>query len=268
MKVFISADIEGITTTTQWPDTDAGSLTYKEHTLQMTKEVNAACEGAILAGAKEIFVKDAHDSAMNIDQTALPECVKIHRRWSGDPYSMVEGIDESFDAAMFIGYHNAASIGNNPLSHTMNNRNVYVKLNEVLASEFMFFSYAAAYRKVPTVFLSGDKGLCEEAMKMNPNHPNLITLPVKEGIGYSTINYSPNLMVKMIKEKTKEALSLDFKGKLLKLPNHFKLEVCYKEHGYAHKVSFYPNAKKINDTTVVFENNDYYEILRALKFIL
>ena len=192
MKVFISADIEGITTTTQWPDTDAGSLTYKEHTLQMTKEVNAACEGAIEAGAKEIFVKDAHDSAMNIDQTALPECVKIHRRWSGDPYSMVEGIDESFDAVMFIGYHNAASIGNNPLSHTMNTRNVYVRLNEVLASEFMFFSYAAAYRKVPTVFLSGDKGLCEIAQSMQPNHPNLITLPVKEGIGYSTINYSPN----------------------------------------------------------------------------
>ena len=169
---------------------------------------------------------------------------------------------------MFIGYHNAASIGNNPLSHTMNTRNVYVKLNEVLASEFMFFSYAAAYRKVPTVFLSGDKGLCEIAQNMQPNHPNLITLPVKEGIGYSTINYSPNLMVKMIKEKTKEALSQDFKGKILKLPNHFKLEVCYKEHGYAHKVSFYPNAKKINDTTVIFENNDYYEVLRALKFIL
>uniref|UniRef100_UPI0015C441CC M55 family metallopeptidase n=1 Tax=Brachyspira hyodysenteriae TaxID=159 RepID=UPI0015C441CC len=66
MKVFISA------ATTQWPDTDAGSLTYKDHALQMTKEVKAACEGAIDAGAKEIFVKDAHDSAMNIFQTALP----------------------------------------------------------------------------------------------------------------------------------------------------------------------------------------------------
>lgn len=267
MKVFISADIEGVTTTTQWPDTDMGSLTYKEHALQMTKEVNAACEGAILAGAKDIFVKDAHDSAMNIDQTALPDIVKVHRKWSGEPYSMVEGIDDSFDAVMFIGYHSPATSGSNPLSHTMSNSKIFsIKLNDAVASEFMFFSYAAAYVNVPSVFLSGDKGLCDNANNMDPNHPSLITLPVKEGVGYSTINYSPNLMIKTIKEKVREALTQDFK--CLKLPKTFKLEVTYKEHGYAYKMSFYPNAKKVNDNTIVYESNDYYEILRAMKFVL
>lgn len=268
MKVFISADIEGVTTTTQWPDTEAGSITYKEHALQMTKEVLAACEGAIEAGAKEIFVKDAHSGAMNIDQTMLPECVKIHRRWSGNPYSMVEGIDNTFDAVMFIGYHSAASMASNPLSHTMNTRNVYIKINETIASEFMIFSYAAAFQKVPTVFLSGDKGLCENAKSMNPNHPNLITVSVKEGIGYATINYSPSLMVKTIKEKSKEALSEDIKNAVIKLPNRYKVEVCYKEHTMAEKISYYPGVSKLDDIRIVFESDDYFEVLRTLKFIL
>lgn len=268
MKVFISADIEGVTTTTQWPDTETGSLTYKEHSLQMTKEVLAACEGAIEAGAKEIFVKDAHNGGMNIDQTMLPECVKIHRRWSGNPYSMVEGIDSTFNAVMFIGYHSAASISDNPMSHTMNTRNIYIKINDSLASEFMIYSYASAFQKVPTVFLSGDKGLCENAKSMEPNHPSLVTVAVKEGIGYSTINYSPSLMIKTIKEKSKESLKTDLKNSVLKLPTSFKVEVCYREHAMAEKMSYYPGVKKINDLSVVFETKDYYEVLRTFKFIL
>ena len=268
MKVFISADIEGVATTSAWIDTTAGSITYPVHAKQMSLEVLAACEGAIEAGATDILVKDAHDSGANIDLTILPECVRVHRKWSGHPYSMVDTIDSSYDALMFVGYHSAASQSSNPLSHTMNTKLVYIKMNDAIISEFTLHSYAGAYEKVPTVFLSGDKGLCEYSHSMNPSHPALVTVAVKEGQGEATINNSPSLMVKAIKENSANALKQNLKNALIKLPNKFKVEICYKEHATAYKMSFYPNVTLLNDNTVVFENDNYFEVLRTLKFIL
>ena len=118
MKIFISADIEGVATTTLWPETEKGSEDYRLHAQQMTMEVIAACEAASEAGASEIVVRDAHEDGNNLDIWKLPENVTLIRGWSGHPYSMVYGIDPSFDAAIFIGYHSAASSEGNPLSHT------------------------------------------------------------------------------------------------------------------------------------------------------
>lgn len=144
MKIFISADIEGVATTTLWPETEKGSEDYRLHAQQMTMEVIAACEAASEAGASEIVVRDAHEDGNNLDIWKLPENVTLIRGWSGHPYSMVYGIDPSFDAAIFIGYHSAASSEGNPLSHTESLNPLSVKLNGTLASEFLLYSYAAA----------------------------------------------------------------------------------------------------------------------------
>lgn len=144
MKIFISADIEGVATTTLWPETEKGSEDYRLHAQQMTMEVIAACEAASEAGASEIVVRDAHEDGNNLDIWKLPENVTLIRGWSGHPYSMVYGIDPSFDAAIFIGYHSAASSEGNPLSHTESLNPLSVKLNGALASEFLLYSYATA----------------------------------------------------------------------------------------------------------------------------
>ena len=124
MKVFISVDIEGITTTSNWDECDNEHSTYGVQAEQMTKEVLAVCEGAIAAGAKEIYVRDAHDTGCNIDPFKMPKEVILIRSWSGCPKSMAEGIDESFDAAMFVGYHAATTRPGNPLSHTISSANI------------------------------------------------------------------------------------------------------------------------------------------------
>lgn len=264
MKVFISADIEGITTTTFWDETDQYKNEYKYHAEQMTNEVVMACEGAIEAGATEIIVRDAHDAGNNIDITKLPSCAKLIRSWSGHPYSMVYGIDKSFDAAIFIGYHSAASRCGNPLSHTESLRTQYVKINGRLASEFMLFSYTATLEKVPTVFLSGDKMLCDDYSDL---HPKLITCPVKEGIGALTLNYNPKETLHRIKSKVSEALKQDLTNALPILPKKFELEICYREQKNAEKFSYFPGVEKINDNTVIFKTNDYFELLRVFTFI-
>lgn len=266
MKVFISADIEGITTTTIWKETHVNmDASAAPHARQMTREVKAACEGAIAAGADYILVKDAHGSGTNIDATELPECVELLRNWCGHPYGMVEGIDRSFDAAMFIGYHSAAGRDGNPMSHTMTGGPHTIKVNGIPLSEFALYSGACALEGVPTVFLGGDKQLCEDAALL---HPSLKTVAVKEGWGGATRSISPQLAVKRIREESEKALKQDLSKALCALPDKFVLDIMYREHVKATKMSFYPGFEKTGDTTVQFETKDLFEVLRACQFVL
>nr|WP_298683209.1 M55 family metallopeptidase [uncultured Dongia sp.] len=265
MKVFISSDIEGTAGITHWDEAEKKHDAYPEFRELMTGEVLAAIEGAIEGGATEILVKDAHDSGRNIITANLPSCVRIIRGWSGTPLSMVQGIDEGFDVAVFTGYHSRAGSETNPLAHTMNLRVSELRLNGVPASEFHLHATAAAYYKVPAVFISGDKGICEDARRLNPN---MVTVPVLEGIGRSTISIAPAVARANIKAGVTKALGLDRKTCLLPIPAETVLEVVFNNPTDAYRASWYPGAKHIGQRTVQFIHSDFFEIMRAQKFIL
>jgi D-amino peptidase len=264
LKIYISADIEGTTGITVWNECEKGKPDYEEFQKQMTAEVVAACEGAIDVGAKEIVVRDAHDTARNIIASKLPENVKIIREWSGHPFCMVQGLDESFDAAIFTGYHSRAGADTNPLAHTLTGSSMYVKINGRYASEFLINSYTAATVGVPVVMVTGDRGLCDDAREIVP-HIN--TVAVSEGEGTSNISIHPNLAVKMIRETAKKAVGGDFKQCQLELPKKFEVEVLYNDNKLAYKTSFYPGARLEGTHTIKLECDDYFDILRFLTFM-
>ncbi len=128
----------------------------------------------------------------------------------------------------------------------------------------MIFSYAAAMEKVPVVFLSGDKKLCENSKAL---HPKLLICPVKEGFGASTLNYNPKNTLENIKNGVYQSLTQNLDNALPILAEKFELEICYKDHIYAEKFSYFPGVEKINDNTVKFITNNYFELLRVFKFI-
>ncbi|MBL4930457.1 M55 family metallopeptidase [Clostridium paridis] len=264
MKVYISVDIEGITGVTSWSETEKNHSDFDRFANQMTKEVKAACEGAFEAGASEIYVKDAHDSARNIDINELPEYVKLSSGWTGDPMCMVSGIDRSFDAALFIGYHSKAGSGTSPLAHTLNTSISHIKINDNYVSEFLINAYAAALYNVPVVFVSGDKGLIEEVILTNGN---IKTLAVKEGIGGSTISIHPKKSIEDTKSLVNKALKEDYNSCKVSLPNDFKVEIEYQKHETAYRNSFYPGVKLISPKAIEFTTNDYYEVLRLFHFV-
>jgi len=265
MKVFISADIEGITTTTVWDECDSSHPSYHLHGVQMTDEVLACIEGAKNAGATEIVVRDAHADATNIDPTRMPSGVSLIRNWSGHPYAMAEGVDSSFDAAMFIGYHSAAGRTGNPMSHTISGRRFQrILINGNIASEFMLYSWACAFEGVPTVFLSGDRALCEDACDL---HPRLIACPVKDGVGSATVNYSVVDTLASIAALSQKALSQNLRGALAALPSRFEVEVEYKSHIFAEKAMWFPGVTRKGDNTVVFGSDSFFEVLRTISWI-
>lgn len=265
MKIYISADMEGIAGITHFDETIKEKNDYNFFADQMTKEVNAACEGALEAGAKEIFVRDAHETGRNINIRDLPTSVKVIRGYSEDPLSMVQGLDESFDGVIFIGYHSPSYSKGNPMSHTMHAHNIVkANLNGEVLSEFKLHSLAAQMFNVPSIFVSGDKRLIETIKK---DHPNIYSLSVFEGNGKTVTSIHPNLAIESIKSRVKEALSKDLKSYNIKVPKEFELEIEYIRHIYANRASYFPGVRRVNDNTISFRSNDYYEILRAGLFL-
>lgn len=266
MKVFMSIDIEGVNGICSWDETEHDDPRYEEFRKELQEEVKAACRGAIEAGATEIIIKDAHDSARNLKIEDLPKEVKLLRGWVGSPCSMMAGLDETFDAVMFVGYHSPARSNGNSLSHTMNTTRVFeIKINGVQTSEFYINSLFASYLNVPTAFLSGDLHLTEVVKEQNEN---IETVASKIGVHGGVISDHPSITHQKIYEGAKRALSKDLKKCLVPLPKHLKIELQYHNHNQAYSASFFPGCKLVGTDTVVFETDDYYEALVMFKFCL
>lgn len=269
MKVFISADIEGIADLASF--TEAGNdnpQLYTRGMIQMSKEVGAVCRGALSAGAEFVAVKDAHGYGLNIMHEYLPEPVTLIRGEVKNPYSMVGGIDRSYDAVMFVGYHDAAGQNKNPMAHTISSRRIReIIVNGAPASEMTLFSYAAAYLGIPTVFVSGDAGICDKALSANPD---IVTCCTKTGIGGAVASLHPAVVERMLEEASERALRGGRDGLMSPdpLPHEFCVNVSYQRHYDAEHASYYPGAYKTDAHTVEIKQNDYYEVLRFFHFVL
>lgn len=265
MKLFLSADIEGTAGIADWKETEYGKDGYEYFRRQMTREVAAACEGAIEAADAAIVVKDAHDSARNILPDLLPERVRIHRGWSDHPYCMMYGLDESFDGVFLTGYHSAAGMASNPLSHTMALNNNRVTLNGAICPEAMINSLTAAYLGVPVLLLTGDKGLCDW---MHTQNPNIGTVAVSEGTGAGSLSMHPAAAAKEIREAAARAVLKDPDSCLFPMPEHFHMEIDYKDHFDAYGNSFYPGAKQLSEKVISYDSDNWMDVLCFIRFVL
>jgi len=266
MKIYISADIEGVAGIVAWEEAGKDSADYEQFRLQMTDEVAAACHGAIEAGASEIWVKDAHGSGRNIYASELPDCVRLIRGWSGHPLMMMQELDDSFDAALMVGYHAAGGVGGNPLGHSFSSSRVMsIRINGDVASEFLCSSFAAQYVGVPVVYVSGDETICAEARALDDE---VVTTAVSRGVGGSSVSINPHRAVAEIKRDVKECLASGASSYSNKLPEIFKTELQFKDHANAYRGSFYPGASLKDAHTVRFESIDYMEILKFFLFVI
>ena len=265
MKIFISADIEGIAGIVHWDEATRWKPDYPPFCDELMNEIKAACEGANQAGTKEILINDGHGVGRNLNFSNLPDNVKIIRSYNGHPFCMMQEIDNSFDAVLMIGYHSYGSSDQNPLSHTLDDNIAYIKINGEYASEFLVNAYTASFVNVPVVFVSGDIGLCEHVNKINPN---IKTVGLNKGIGNSVISIHPNLAFNNIKNGVEEILKSKFDNCKITLPQDFEVEISFINHTKAYKASFYPGIKIKTSTNLIYKTSDYFEVLRMFIFVL
>lgn len=271
-KLFISADIEGVACISAPVEVDkAHPAEYAPFQRQMTAEVAAACAGAWAAGVESILIKDAHWTARNIDPHELVapagKDLQLIRGWSGHPFAMVQGLDDSFDAVAFIGYHAAGGQGGNPLAHTVSSRAfARVELNGRTASECLIYAYAAASVGVPLVFLSGDRQLCEEASGLIDGLQTVATL---QGSGASVQSILPAEAVQRIEAGVQEAVERAALGRPvapLALPEAFEFKLCFNRASDAYARSFFPHVRQVSDNELVLETRRYFDVLTFLWF--
>ena len=266
-KVFISVDMEGIWGVVHGEQVTAGSAEYASARKWMAEDVNAVVAGLLGAGASEIVVNDSHGSMRNIIADSLdPRATLV--TGSPKPLSMMQGIDATFDACIFVGYHARAGTTASILDHTISRSTVRsIRINNQELPEMGINAAIAGYYKVPVIMLSGDVETCAQAR--NIFGAEVVTTPVKEAIGRQAARLFPAEAVRSrLREAAKEALLKRTKIPPFRLNGPFSFEVEFLNSFQAEQPSLLPQVKRSNPRTVTFASNDYLEGFKLMRAII
>ena len=204
MKILIAADMEGITGVTTWDQVTPGHAEYARFRKLMTEDINAAIRGAYDAGATEVVVADGHWNGSNILIEELDRRARLNSG-SPSPLSMMQGIDESVNAVLFIGYHARNGSEHAILDHTWSSRTVAnVWLNDLLTGEYGLNGALAGHFGVPVIMASGDQTACKQ---MSELLGDIETAVVKQASGrFAAECLSPQVTQELIYSAVKRAM--------------------------------------------------------------
>lgn len=210
MKVFISADIEGISGVATWDQAGTDRPDHHRAREWMTDDVNAAIEGACDGGAREVLVRDAHGRARNILWDRLDPRARLISGW--DPtIDMLLGLDSTFGLAMLIGFHPGPSIARGVLSHTFSSRILDMRLNDVPCNEAVIAALQAGAHGVPIGLVTGQEELREE---IRPAMPSVGFVGTKKGLAYQAAILEPMQEARArIREGARQAVAEAIAGK-------------------------------------------------------
>jgi D-amino peptidase len=265
MRVYISVDMEGVAGVVHEDQTDPidprHAAEYNRMRRLMTAEANAAVEGALAAGAVRVLVNDSHWRMMNILAEELHPSAEL---LSGNPkrLSMVEGVDEGFDAAMFVGYHARAGARHAIIDHTYTSRVYEARLNGRPVGELAINAALAGAYGVPVALVSGDQALAAEARELLGD--GVETVVVKHAVGrFAARSVAPSVACGLIREGVRAALGRRHQPFRLVAP--IRLEVDFALTQMADMAELAPGSERVSGRTVAFTHDDYREVFRAWR---
>ncbi|HEX9032010.1 MAG TPA: M55 family metallopeptidase [Streptosporangiaceae bacterium] len=204
MKVFLSSDMEGTAGVVDWEQCVGTGPEAQAGRRLLLAEVNAAIEGALAGGATEFVVNDSHSTMRNLPPGDLAGGAS-YISGSHKPLYMMQGLDGSFDAVLFVSYH--GSIGAPAgLSHTYNPRAVTeARLNGVVTGEAGINALVAAHYGVPVVLVTGDRCACDETAALIPG---IHVAVVKEAVSrVAAHSLHPDRACALIRETARQAVA-------------------------------------------------------------
>ncbi len=264
IKVFISVDMEGIGGVVSSEQLGPTGFEYAKFREYMTSEALAAIAGAREAGATEFVVADAHGNMQNLLIDRFPVGVTIIRG-APRPLMMMEGLDSTFSAAMFIGYHSATTNPQGVRAHTISSATfAAVRLNGQLMSESGINATIAGNFGVPVVLVSGDDQAVGEVQKMIANVEGAV---VKRAISFhAAAVMTPEASQALIRAKAKAAILRVKEFKPLPARGPFQLEITYKSYTPAEMMSYLPGTERVDAHTIRFRAASIVDISRFIEF--
>lgn len=264
-KIFISADMEGVAGAVTGEQLGPQGFEYARFREFMTAEVNTAIRAAREAGAGEIVVADSHGNGQNLLIEKLPADVTVVRSWPR-PLGMMQGIDETFDGAIFIGYHTAATSLHGVRAHTLSSaRLTDVRLNGTSVAESALSAAVAGHFGVPVIMISGDSHVIDEARGLLGDLEGAV---VKWAYGFhSARTLTPDAANEKIAESVKRAVARIREFKPYTLSKPITLEVGFKNYRPAEILAYLRIVERTDARTIRFVGSDIMEVSKFLQFI-
>ena len=265
LKIYISADMEGVTGVVTGEQLGPQGFEYARFRELMTQEVNAAIEGAIMGGATEIVISDSHGNGQNLLIEKLPTNVLLVRAWPR-PLGMMQGIDETFAGAIFIGYHTGTTNLDGVRAHTLSSaRLTDVRLKGVSVSEAGINAAIAGHFNVPVIMVSGDDAVVKETTSLLGNIEGAV---VKWASGFhSAKTLMPVASQVIIRDKAQRAVRRISEFKPYKLTGPIELDVRFKNYRPAEVLSYLSIIQRPDAHSIRFVGKDMIEISKFLTFV-
>ncbi|HWA16022.1 MAG TPA: M55 family metallopeptidase [Gemmatimonadales bacterium] len=271
MRVYISVDMEGIAGVVHEDQTNPVdprcASEYNRFRQLMTREANAAVEGAIEGGATSVLVNDSHWTMRNLLAEELHPAAELI---SGGPktWSMMEGIERGWDLAAFIGYHAKAGTGQAILDHTYTSRILDVRLNGLSVGEVGINAALAGTFGVPVAVVSGDQALAAECRGLLGD--GVDTVVVKEAISrHAARSVAPERAQALIRDAMRNAVHQRQQGRstarALTVPTPTTLEVDFAVTVHADHAAMVPGFRRAGPRTVAFQATAYRDLFRAFR---
>jgi D-amino peptidase len=265
-RVFISADMEGVAGVVTGDQLGPTGFDYRDAREMMTGEVLAAIAGVREAGPADIVVADSHGNMQNILVEKLPPDVTLVRG-SPRPLSMMEGIDASFDAVVFVGYHAGTTNPEGVRAHTFSSATLAdVRLNGRSVSEGGWNAALAGQFGVPVVAVSGDDAAVKEVAAQAAG---VEAIPVKWTVGFHAARtLIPEAARQRIREGVRQGLARRASIKPTVVEAPVRVELRFKNYRPAEVLAWLPVVARVDAHTVRYEARDMVEATRFVAFVL
>jgi D-amino peptidase len=262
-KVYISADMEGVAGIVSLEEVQSGP-DYDWARRLMAAEVNAAIVAAFDAGATEVLVNDSHGSHTNLRADDLdPRAMLISG--TPTPRGMMEGIDSTYAAVLFIGFHARASTAGAIIDHTYSLGIEDMKLNGQSVGEYGLAAALAGYYGVPVVFISGDSAVAEQARSYIPG---IQTLVVKDAITrYAARTMTPQASRTAIGAGVRSALAKRNQIQPVRLTTPITLDVELANTAFADNVAMVPGVRRTGPRSVSYTAPDMVIAYRMSRVV-
>jgi len=258
LKVFISIDMEGLAgVVTNGPVSGVNNPDYPHFRAIMAAEASAAVDGAYRAGATDVVVRDSHGSKENILPGDLDPRARLLRGQSVGPKNMMEGIDSTYSAVVFVGYHAKAGTPNAILEHTSTGNVVDFSIKGVSLPEGGYNAMVAGLYNVPVVFVAGDRAVVEQIRGLvGP----IEGVAVKDEIGDASIGLSPKRAQEAIRTGVEAAVRNRAKYKPYRVNGPYTMVLKVKQER-----PLFPGAQRAGVGEVTFSSPDLLEVLKAFN---
>src|SRR5438105_10762143 len=265
VKVYISVDMEGIAGVVTADQLGPTGFEYARAREFMTGEALAAVAGARAAGATQIVVSDSHGNGESLLIDKFPPDVTIIRSWPR-PLMMMQGIDSTFDAAVFIGYHAATTNPAGVRAHTISSAHLAaVELNGVAMPESGINAAIAGYFGVPIVAISGDNAAVSEAQTLIGNMEGAV---VKQAISFhAAATMTPEAATLLVRQKVKAGVQRRSSLRPYVMRAPVRLDVVFKNYTPAEMLTYLPFVQRTSSHGIRFEGRDILQVSRFLEFI-